>query len=70
MFTKEYLLDALERIVASFVGGFTAAYNPIASLSFATSLKVAAGAGAFAALKALAAKLKGDSNSASLVDGA
>ena len=68
LFTKTYLADAAERVIASFVGGFTAAYNPVAGLDAWTSLKVALGAGLFAALKALAAKLTGDPNSASLVD--
>lgn len=67
MFSKTFLKDAVERIVASFLGGFTAAFNPVANLGLSTSLKVAAGAGLFAALKALAAKFNGDSNSASLV---
>lgn len=67
MFTKSFLKDAAERIVASFVGGFTAAFNPIAGLDAWTSFKVALGAGAFSALKALAAKFKGSENSASLV---
>lgn len=68
MFSKKFLVDAAERIIASFIGGFTAAYSPIAGQDFTTSLKVAAGAGIFAALKSLAAKLKGDPDSASFTD--
>lgn len=67
MFSKSFLKDAAERIVASFVGGFTAAYNPVANLDLTTSLKVALGAGIFSALKALAAKFRSDPETASLV---
>jgi hypothetical protein len=68
---KTYARDLLERVLSSALGGFVAGLTitqPLNASMWYTALSGGAAA-AFSLVKGLAAKLKGDANSASLAKG-